>query len=181
MNPAPKYFAVPTTEYHGYTIGVEKLRDIVFEIKDLNMEECLLTESCWLDRSVKIDYGAYLRWEASNTFFIVTVRKGGAIVGNLMYFIRPQPNMGGALGASDNGLYLVKEHRKGRLAYKMMEYAEAVLRNVGVKFIVHGDKGPSGQQDLGKFFGRRGYKPFSVLYVKELVPGEDHDISKTED
>ncbi len=158
--------------YLGYHIGMERMVDVLPEIRSLHKEECAVTEACWLSFPTEINYFMYLSAEQSKQLIMFTVRRDGEIVGNLLYHIKPYENVVGALGATDTGLYIKPDFRIPNLARKLMEYAESVLKQVGVHYIVHGDKAPVGGADLKNFFGRQGYKPFSVSYVKEINPLE---------
>jgi hypothetical protein len=60
-----------------------------------------------------------------------------------------------------------KAHR-GTAVIRLLNYAEDILKRLGVQYITIGDKSPSGGASLGKLLGRRGYKPFAITHIKKL-------------
>lgn len=168
----PKYYGFDPEHYGDYTFGIERMVDMLPEIRALHQEEVAVTEECWLPWPIEINYFLYIAAEDANKLVVFTIRHKGQIVGNVLYRIGPYANVRGAIGATDSGLYITPAHRKGRLAFALMGYAEKCLRQMNVNYIVHGDKGPSGGPDLDKFFRHCGYTPFAVEYVKVLSPVE---------
>jgi GNAT superfamily N-acetyltransferase len=173
QSPAPaQYYAIDPVTVGEYTIGLERMATLLPDIRALHEEECAVTEACWLAWPVNINYFMYLAAEQQNRLVVFTVRHNEEIVGNLLYFLNEYENVRGALGAGDGGLYITPAHRKGSLALHLMKYAEHCLKQLGVHYITHGDKSPSGGPNLEKFFKHLGYRPIAVEYVKEINPLE---------
>lgn len=169
-NSSPEYYGPtpPVSLTDGYVIGLEKLADCLSELMPLHQEQVAVTDMHMLSFPVKFNYWMYLLSEQRSQQVLFTLRKDGKVVGNLVYTIKPAANFKDAIGAVDCGLYIYPENRGGGRAVKLMRYAEEVLKELGVHYIVHGDKSLAGGADLSKFFQRQGYKPYSVEYVKEI-------------
>lgn len=167
---SPQYFGSipPATLPDGYVIGLEKLRNCLGELVKMHQEQAKVTEAHMLSFPVDFNYWLYLLSEQKNKLAFFTLRQHDEVVGNLIYTLKPSANFKGHMGATDCGLYIYPAHRGGARAAKVMQYAEEVLETLGIHYIVHGDKSLCGGADLGKFFKRQGYKPYSVEYVKEI-------------
>jgi GNAT superfamily N-acetyltransferase len=165
----PHYYGANPPAYYGdYTIGLEKMTDVLLEFSRVHCEELEETEPRWLTFPIRANYRMYMQAELASKMVMFTLRHKDVPVGSLLYFLKQSPNVAGAMMASDAGLYITPEHRKGRLGIRLMDYAEDTLKALGIHYIVHSDKSPAGGMNLGKLFNRQGYKPFAVSYVKEI-------------
>lgn len=166
-----RYYGWPITIYKGHTIGMEHLNDNYQEIATLHQAHWEETERGYMGGDANIDYGRACLLEAEGKLVMVTVRDGnGYLVGSVLYFLSMSLHAKDCVQAVEDVFFLSKKARSGALAIKLLNYAEQCLIDLGVTYIFHASKHPSGGKDLGKLFERRGYQPVAATYVKQLIP-----------
>lgn len=163
------YFVEPPLAYRGYTIGMQKVRDVVMELKALHAAHWRETEASYVAGAMDVDYDRYLAAESAAQFLLFTVRDAtGQVVGNLAYSLGFSQHQRGKLIAEEKAFFIAKDHRRGGLALKLLDYAEGVLRLLGVNCVTMTDKSPAGGPCVEPLVRRRGYQPAALTYVKEL-------------
>lgn len=163
------YFVAPPETYHGYTIGLQKVRDVVVELKAIHAAHWRETEASYVAGAMNVDYESFLDAERAARFVLFTVRDdGGQVVGNLAYSLGFSQHQKGKMLAEEKAFFIAEPHRRGGLALKLLGYAEGVLRSLGVNCITMTDKSPAGGTSVEPLVRRRGYVPASLTYVKEL-------------
>ena len=161
------YYGYDTVEHGDYIIGVEKMADVRFSMLHLFNKQRAEVEP-FLEADALFDFQSVERLENEHKFIIFTVRHKGELVGDALFLLHGDYSCMMAEYASDHGFYLLPEHRKGRLAKVLLQYAEDALRNLGVERIFMGDKSPVGAPDLEPFFKRAGYELMSRTFMKRL-------------
>lgn len=117
--------------YNGVVFNAEPLVDCLEAIKaqhKLQWDE--------LDQSAKglvlnPDYQRLLEGNALGRYVIFTARKDGNLVGNCGVWLYNSTHTQDLM-ASEDTLFLQKEHRKGRTGIKFFQYCESVLKELGV-------------------------------------------------
>lgn len=168
QNLAPIYHGPKPVEYLGYTIGLERLEDILTEVKFLHSQHWNETQG-YLSAPLDPDYDQMIAMERNYNLVLFIVRApDGTVAGNLCYHLGYSLHQKGKLIASEDALFITKAHRKGRICIKLLEYAERILTTIGVHYITIGDKSPAGSVSIGRMVTKMGYKPVSNNYLKEL-------------
>jgi len=167
MQAGAVYCCYDTEDYGDYIIGCEKLRDFFVEYRNFLYEQRKVVEP-FIEDSAVIDHQAVFAMEAAHKFVVFTVRHAGEIVGTSGFGLMNDMSAAGQQTASDHGFFLREEHRKGRLAFKFLSYAEDSLKKLGVSGVYMGDKSPVGAPDLSKFFKRAGYSMVSRAFLKRF-------------
>ena len=85
-----------------------------------------------------------------------------------MYYVGPSMHTKSVLQATEDAFYLLPEHRNGMLAIYYLQYAESVLKQMGIKRIGMSDKSPCGGKSLESLMKRMGYKQVAIAYCKEV-------------
>lgn len=111
------------------------------------------------------DYAQY-EWLCKNGMLhIVTVRLDGVLIGYHVSFVKPQIHRRTTLTAHSDIFYIVPEHRKGMVGYKLFAYVEETLRRKGVKWIYTGVKLA---KDVGRILERQGHHENERQFLKIL-------------
>ena len=166
----PVYFGFTPVEYKNYFIGMERLENIVTELKVLHANHYDETEVLYKERKLDPDYEGYTQLEHAGKFVLFTVRDTvtGRLVGDLMYYLGQSVHNKTVLLAREDAFYIVKDHRGGQLAKLFLKFAEDCLLDLGVGQIGMTDKSPCGGKSLGRLLEPLGYKPVALQYVKEI-------------
>jgi hypothetical protein len=168
------YFRENPVQYSGFVIGVERMADIEPEIRAMHLVHWAETEVLYLRRSPDVDYPRLIALEKLNCMVLFTVRdNAGNLVGNLMYYLGPSTHFKGTQMATEDSFFLAQEARKGRLAIKLVGYAEGVLKKMGVGMVGMSDKAPCGGKSLARMMGMLDYQPVATIYIKELQENAD--------
>lgn len=164
----PRYHAFPPLVANGFTIGIEKLADMVGQIALLHQAHWEETERLYLDEPIVANYPKYSELEQLGQFVHFTARKNGQMVGYLQYYLFPDMHLGETLTAREDAFFVVSEERGKGLAQKMLDYAEDSLQKLGCKYAAMTTKAPAGGPDISAFLERNEYRPVSTLFLKRL-------------
>jgi GNAT superfamily N-acetyltransferase len=140
------------------------MRDIFDELKTVipqHYEELCVTKEFELDP----DWDMFARCAEAGLLRTITVRHDSKLIGYMIFFIKPHPHYRTCKTAFDDLYYLRPEYRKGRIGIKMFQYAENVLKGIGVNRIVMGTKI---HLDNSKLLGYLGYRLTDKLFTKLL-------------
>lgn len=163
-----QYYAFEPVWYRGYAIGLERIAEMGEDIKPLHRAHFGETEVLYIEGECDPDYVRYIESEKANQFVVFTVRKSGQMVGYLQYYVFRHMHTQDFYIAREDAFFLLKEHRGGGLAAKLLSYAENGLKELGCKYAGMSSKAPAGGPDIGKFLERKGYKPVATYYSKIL-------------
>lgn len=178
MGESPQYYGFQQKVVGKYILGVERLSEVVEEIKanfEAHWDE---TEVNYLTRPMDPDYAMVMDYENRGKYVLFTIRnKELELIGHLMYYLGHSTHHKGMLQAKEDAFFIQKDHRGGALASALLSYAEKCLVRLGVKLIGMTDKSPCGGKSLKSLMEHSGYITTAVVYVKE-VGGDDSTESK---
>lgn len=148
----------PTTVYQ-----VERWRDIKGEMLPLLKrhwrEVALNHESVPLD----IDHEQYDALDESGALHILTVRRGGLLIGYHVAIVTGHLHYKSTLHGITDVYWIAPECRHGVTAMRMFQAVEHELGALGVRKLFTATKL---HMDQGPLFERLGYKPVERLYAK---------------
>jgi hypothetical protein len=116
-------------------LKIEFLFDILPEMKELtnfHYQEITLYKD-----KVKLnpDWEAYKKLENNNQFFLFTARINEELIGYSAFFLKPHIHYKDILVASNDVLFLKKEHRVGKVGLKLIKYSEQKMKELGANKI----------------------------------------------
>ena len=112
------------------------------------------------------DYAAYRRLCDAQMLRCITVRADDELIGYVIFIVQPHLHYSLCLTAFEEIYFIKKEFRKGRIGIRLFQYAESVLRGIGVNRIIMHTKI---HLDNSKLFEYLGYKHTDKLYTKILT------------
>lgn len=123
----------PTEEFDGMTFQVERMRDVVEEIKPLHLAHWQETETHRHRQSLNPNYAELIAHERAGQYVLFTVRDADKrLVGNCAVYIF-RSNHTQELEATEDTMFVLKEVRKGReLGVAFFQYCERMLLGLGV-------------------------------------------------
>lgn len=166
----PSYYYFPPEEHGNYVIGAERIADIETSIRRLHQEHWNDTEVRYRSDELDPDYERYAAEQVNGNFIVFTGRCAATaeLVANLMYFINRDFHNKDVVAAIEDAFFVTLAHRRGRLAIRLLDYAERNLQSLGVNCIGMSDKSPCGGVSLDRLLSRRGYRPVALFYLKDL-------------
>jgi GNAT superfamily N-acetyltransferase len=167
----PDYIMAFTPEFYGgFVYGMEPIMPRKDEFTDIWSQHWGETETLYLDGEVKPDYSLMHDYQVMGKLALFTVRheETGELAGNLAYYLGPSTHVAGKKQAMEDFFFVSKPYRKGRIALKLLKYAEDCLKQLGVDYIGMTDKSPVGGKSLEKLMTRQGYRQIAVYYMKTL-------------
>lgn len=146
-------------------LKTESLFDILPEMKELI--ELHYQEIALYKDKVKLnpDWETYKKLEEQNQFFLFTARIDGELVGYSAFFLKPHIHYKDLLVASNDVLFLKKEHRAGRIGLKLIKYSEQRIKELGANKITWHIKVTN---DFRPMFHRMNYIDEDVIIGKIL-------------
>lgn len=112
------------------------------------------------------DTDAYLALERAGLLRLFTVRDDGWLVGYVCYILGPAVNQRTKLVANECGMFVLKEARKGRIALRLLDFAEGVLVAEQVREVHYAV--PKEHPGLGIILARRGAQHEDSIYVRRF-------------
>jgi len=126
------------------------------------------------DLSVPLDpnWDLYDTMEQKGLEVCIALRKGGALVGYVVYLMAPHLHYDHIVAEADV-FFIDQGHRSGWLGVKLFQVAEELLREKGVSEVcnrikLHVKPGRGGR-DLGALFRFLGYRPVETNYRKRIA------------
>lgn len=121
-------------EHDGYTIRVERFRDIVSELDGLHRLHWVETEKHRHGVPFNPDYKFMARRERDGALVQFTVRHGGELVGNLRVYLGISLHSGTPIcTCEEDTLFMRADHRGGWVVMKLLRFAEDSLKAIGVR------------------------------------------------
>ena len=121
----------PHGGYQGVTFQVERFSDCLEELKPLHEAQWLETDAYRHGQGLNPDYDGMIASERNGGYILFTARKDGVLIGNCgVYLFRSTHTQ--QLNASEDTLFILQDHRAGRLGIKLFQYCEAILYGLGV-------------------------------------------------
>lgn len=118
-------------EYSDYFIQCEYLEDVLQEVAPLHQAHWHETESYRHEIALKPDYERVIESERAGQLLLFTVRCDEGVVGNCMLYLSKSTHTG-KLIAEEDTIFILPSHRKGRVGIKLIQYAEDILKRLGV-------------------------------------------------
>jgi GNAT superfamily N-acetyltransferase len=94
---------------------------------------------------------------------VITCRVDGELAGYIVFVVQPHMHYKSCLTAFEDAYFISKPYRKGRIGIKLFQYAEEVLKGIGVNRIIYGTKV---HLDNSRLFEYLGYKHTDKVYSK---------------
>lgn len=143
------------------TAHVEILTERLEDLKPffpLHWEELALNQ-----KQVPLDpqYDVYLRKDAAGEVMLVTLRKGGDIVGYFVGFVGPGLHYKTCLTLTMDIFYILPEHRGDGGGFVLFKAVEAEAKRRGVQRMFVGSKM---HKDASWLFEKLGYDPVETFY-----------------
>lgn len=123
--------AIPAEEYAQFVIRVERIEDVLEEIKPLHAAHWQETETYRHGIALDPDYDYMVNAERTGRFMLFTVRTNKQLVGNCMMYLTQSTHTRKWIAEEDT-IFIDKEHRKGRIGIKLIQYVERVLATLRV-------------------------------------------------
>jgi GNAT superfamily N-acetyltransferase len=149
-------------DWHGYVIAVERFADIVDELHPLHEAHWCETEKYRHGLLLNPDYERYAQIERGGGMVQFTVRRDGALVGNMRVFLAESLHTS-TLVSTEDTVFIAPEHRGGFLVMALMRFAESAVRSLGVREVRVNSKLVNKADVLMR---RLGYEPFGIQMVK---------------
>lgn len=153
----------------SYTIQAERFLDVLDQIRVLHEAHWKETEGYRHGLPFNPDYGYFLEKDASGEYLLFTVRKDGHLVGNFGLFLNTSHHTQ-ELVASEDTLFILPEHRVGRLYFRFSEYVDEACQTLGVSELRTSTKLSNHSGDM---LPRLGYAHVGNNYVKTF-PRKNH-------
>jgi GNAT superfamily N-acetyltransferase len=177
VTPAYYAFGIETRDNGKVVIGLEKILNMVDDIRPLHEQHYNETEVLYTDAPFDPDYDRYRKSEEAGSFVVFTVRRDGEMIGYLQYYVYRSMHSKNVLQAKEDALFLSKSARGRGLAPAFLKYAEHCLAQLGCTYAGMSSKSPAGGPNIDAFLQRQGYRPVATYHVKQL--GAVHAQVKT--
>lgn len=117
------------------------------------------------DIPLEVDWAKYEAAESAGNLRIFTARADLDLIGYGCYLVGYNGHYRSSLQAVQDVLFLVPEHRKARIGYRLIAYADQQLREEGVQAVYQHSKAA---HDMSPILKRQGYVLVDLLYAKRL-------------
>jgi GNAT superfamily N-acetyltransferase len=161
-----KMEAIEAEEHEGHTFALERLGNILEEMQVLHSAHWAEKEEEPDRPPFNPDYDTFIYYEKTGRCLVFTCRdtESKRLIGNFsLYLDRSMHTQ--ALLATEDTLYLVPEARKGRLAARLIGYAERSMKQLGVTEI---NVTVKVDNKHGRYFSMLGYNHVSNGLTKLL-------------
>lgn len=143
------------------TFQREAVADVIEEIKPLialHWREIAHYQDIPLDP----DWDFYSR---NHTIRVFTARDNGTLVGYSVFFIAPNRHYKTSIQAVQDILFLHKDYRHGKIAYRMIKFCDCELKAEGAQVVYQHVKAA---HDFGPLLGLLDYELVDLIYAKRL-------------
>lgn len=144
--------------------AVEMYRQLRADADALRIVEDHFVEVAPGSIPLALDHGQFEWMCQNNILHIVTARDEGKLVGYHFTICKKHLHRDCMAGYVD-AFYVDPEHRTGRTAMRLFQYAEETLMRRGVKWIYSGSKNV---KDVGRLMEYLGYTDIERVYLKVL-------------
>lgn len=151
------------------------MSDVTYQVETMaaSMQEMsLLLVEHW--HEVALDHAAiplapmfshYREIEATGELHLLTARRGGALIGYAVGFVRPHLHYGQTLHAFTDLYFITKAERRGLVGVRLFREYERTLRERGVVKVIAGTKVA---HDMSVIFERLGWRETEKLFTKVI-------------
>lgn len=117
----------------SYEFAMEPMTDdLVAELKPLHAAHWAETEAYRHGLTLNPQYDTYQKLNAVGRFVVFTARHDGVLVGNSMIHLYESVHTS-TLAAKEDTLFILSEHRRGRLGLRFTQYVIRRLTEIGAK------------------------------------------------
>jgi GNAT superfamily N-acetyltransferase len=150
----------------GYVIAPVRAREVLEDLKELHKRHWEETEGYRHGLTLNPDYARGLEVEEQGRLLLLGVihMDTQQLVGNYGFYLSRSMHTQ-KLMATEDTLYILPEHRRGRLAVQLIRYAESALRHLGVEEVNVTVKKVN---QVAQMMERLGYKPVATQLSKVL-------------
>lgn len=141
----------------------ESVSEVLEDIQPL-LKEHWAEIAQYPDIPLNPDFGYYRAAELLGQLRIYTARQDD-LIGYAIYIVAPASHYRDSLQAKQDVLYLMPEHRAGRIGWRLIEFADAQLRAEGVQLVHQHVKV---NHNFGPLLERLGYERAEYLYTRRL-------------
>jgi len=110
------------------------------------------------------DIEGYNHLEELGMLRCYTARIDGVLVGYAAFIVRHHPHYMGTLQAQEDVIFLMQEHRKGRVGLGLVMYCDNQLFGEGVQIVGHHAK--ADHPALSTILKRSGYELVDLIWLK---------------
>ena len=139
VRPMPLAAEFGNAIYHGIEFRVERMVDVLEEIKALHANHWGETEGYRDAVGFEPDYTQYVALDRAGSFLLVTARAEAKMVGYFMFVLYTSRHSSKYVAAED-AFYLDPDHRIGFALVTMLRFSEACLKRLDVKQITLAEK-----------------------------------------
>lgn len=167
-------------EHEGYVISMERFVDALPELHQLHVAHWQETEKHRHGLPLDPDYEGMAAHERAGSLVQFTIRRDGALVGNLRIYIGVSAHSGTPFAvfptrthqpaSEEDTLFVLPAHRGGFLVIHLLRYAERVLVALGMREI-RADSKLINRADV--LMRRLGYTPYALKLVKVIERSSD--------
>lgn len=150
----------------SYELSCVRLADVHEHLKVMHMRHWMETEGYRHGLEFNPDYDRAIDLEMQGRYLLIvaTHKASGQFVANYsLYLSRSMHTQ--TLMATEDTLFVAKEHRRGRLGVSIIKYGEQVLADLGVQELNVSVKHTN---NVGPMIERMGYQPVATQYTKIL-------------
>lgn len=150
-----------------YVLAPVRFHDVIEDLKVLHRRHWDETETHRNQvKELNPDYERFLEVERQGRLLVIGAidMDTGQLVGNVTLYLAKSMHTQERIATEDT-LFLLPEHRRGRLGVSLIEYAETAMRHLGVTELTVDVKLVN---DVGPMLERLGYQPVGTRYVKNL-------------
>jgi L-amino acid N-acyltransferase YncA len=147
----------------GTTYAVERWRDLRTEMLPLLVRHWREIAINHAEVPLDIDEARYAQLDESGALHIVTVRRGGELIGYHVAIITTHLHYASTLHGITDVYFIAPEFRHGVTGMRMFQAVERELKARGVRKLFTATKL---HLDQGPLFERLGYAPVERLYAK---------------
>ena len=145
---------IQSAHCQGFTFSVERIEDIVDEIKPLHRAHWDETEEHRHGLPFQPDYATFIRYERAGRYVLFTLRSEGKLSGNCAMYLDKSAHTQTTIATEDT-LYLLPDARRGRVARSFVTYVENAMGQLGAREINITVKTVN---KAGRFFRLLGYR-----------------------
>lgn len=150
----------------SYTLHCARIADLLPELRLLHTLHWHETETHRPDVEMNPDYDRVLDLEQQGRYFLIVARHDdGQLVGNYGSYLSRSSHTQ-LLTATEDTLFIAREHRRGRLGVAMIRYCEDTLRALGVSQLEVSVKKVN---QVGAMLEKMDYVPTGTQYTKLLT------------
>lgn len=157
------------------TFAVEPLAPLLADgLEDLLIFHWQEVEQHKDEMPLAVDWPKYLMLERAGIYKAVVARKAGRLIGYAAYFVQEPLHHCKNKWAVNDVLYVDPAHRKSRVGFGLIAFAEEAMRDLGAKLITQEDRKDANSTTakssatLGDLLSRRGYQLAGRVFAKLL-------------